>query len=1096
MDLRLLGPLEAHFEGRPIELGPRKQRAVLAMLALEPGRTVSTGRLVEGLWGDEPPASAPKMLQLYVSHLRRALEGDGVRIVTRGRGYELQLSDGEVDAVRFERLLEESQPREALALWRGDALADVADEPFAAAEIRRLGDLRLRATESAIDGDLAAGRHVEVLGELERMVAEHPLREHLHAQQMLALYRSGRQSEALAAYRDARHELVEQIGVEPGAELRRLQEAILAQDPALDLPAIDDVEPATSPRPPSRAPSRGWLIAAAALLLAGVVAFGVIRVLEPDSLPGIDENAVGLIDRDGRITKQIPVGGAPSAAVAGGSAVWIANAADGTVSRIDRDQGQLTTIDVGGEPTAVAYGGGSLWVADGQGGRVDQVDSRTNRIVHRLPAGNAPRGVAVAGGAVWLTSAVDGQVDRLDLAHEGRVHRTDVAGGPAAIAAGAGAVWVAGEQDGVVTKLDPRSGAVLKPIGVGNGPAAIAVGYGGVWVANRDDGTVTRIDASTGAVSDTVRVGGGPVAVAAGLGAVWVADAGTDTVIRIDPKTRRPSRRVAVGSAPSALAVTGGSVWAAATVSRGGHRGGTLRFASPASVCNCLDPASYDGNMYPVLSLTYDGLVAYRRIPGVGGSTIVPDLAASVPEPSDGGRTYTFQLRPGLRFSDGTPVRPEDFRASIERTVRINLATQEAPPYYAGIAGAESCSRKRCDLAKGIVTDVAARTITIHLRRPDAEFLHKLAIPLAYVLPASAPATLIRRPQPGTGPYTIAAFAPGRSVRLARNPRFRSWSAEARPAGFPDTIDVTTSDDDAGRIAAVQHGHSDAVAVAGVFSGFVTVDQGRALALADPSHLITTPEPSIYSLFLNVHAPPFDDVRVRRALNYAVDRRRVVELVGGSGGAGLLCQLVPPGLPGYAPACPYTRDASPGGGWSAPDVARARRLVAESGTRGTRVQLMAPPKYAAVVQYAGGVLRRLGYRVRVRVFQDPNRYFDYVSDTKHHVQAGFTPWLTDFLTPSNFFDPLSCTYLLQHSIHNANYARFCDPAIDAAHAAAVAARGTDANARWAALDRRVMAAAPWVPLFSRRGLLLVSDRVGNAQTHQVLGPLLDQFWVR
>ena len=370
----------------------------------------------------------------------------------------------------------------------------------------------------------------------------------------------------------------------------------------------------------------------------------------------------------------------------------------------------------------------------------------------------------------------------------------------------------------------------------------------------------------------------------------------------------------------------------------------------------------------------------------------MPDLAASVPEPSDGGRTYTFQLRPGLRFSDGTPVRPEDFRASIERTVRISLALQAAPPYYGGIAGAESCSAKRCDLAKGIVTDAAARTITIHLRRPDADFLHKLAIPLAYVLPSSAPAKLIRRqPPPGTGPYMIAAFAPGRSVRLVRNPRFHSWSAEARPDGFPDTIDVTTSDDDAARIAAVRARPRRRRRRRGRA-------QRRADGRPEPRARARRPEPphdgnraDHVSLFLNVREPPFDDVRVRRALNYAVDRRRVVELVGGSGVAGLSCQLVPPGLPGYAPACPYTRDASPGGGWSAPDVARARRLVAASGTRGARVQIMGPPKYAAVVRYAGGVLRRLGYRVRVRVFPDPDSYFDYVSDSEPPRPGGVHP---------------------------------------------------------------------------------------------------------
>ena len=190
MDLRLLGPLEARLEDGPIELGPRKQRAVLAMLALEVGHTVSADLLVEGLWGESPPASAPKMVQLYVSRLRRVLDGNGARIVTRGRGYELRLPEDAVDAVRFERLVD-TQPREAIALWRGAALADLADEPFAAAEIRRLEELRWRATELAIDADLAAGRHAAVIGELDALVARESLRERLHGQRMLALYRSG-----------------------------------------------------------------------------------------------------------------------------------------------------------------------------------------------------------------------------------------------------------------------------------------------------------------------------------------------------------------------------------------------------------------------------------------------------------------------------------------------------------------------------------------------------------------------------------------------------------------------------------------------------------------------------------------------------------------------------------------------------------------------------------------------------------------------------------------------------------------------------------------------------------------------------------------
>jgi DNA-binding SARP family transcriptional activator len=174
VEVRLLGPLEVCLEDGPIDLGPRSQRAVLAMLALEPGRTVSADRLVEGLWGERPPPSARKLVQQYVSRLRRAFDGDAVRIVTRARGYALDVAGTEVDAVRAERLLEQARPREALALWRGGPLEDLADEPFAAPEIRRLEELRLRAIELAVDADLEAGRHGEVIGELERLVAEQP----------------------------------------------------------------------------------------------------------------------------------------------------------------------------------------------------------------------------------------------------------------------------------------------------------------------------------------------------------------------------------------------------------------------------------------------------------------------------------------------------------------------------------------------------------------------------------------------------------------------------------------------------------------------------------------------------------------------------------------------------------------------------------------------------------------------------------------------------------------------------------------------------------------------------------------------------------
>jgi WD40 repeat protein/DNA-binding SARP family transcriptional activator len=246
MQITLLGPVEASSVDGPVALGGPKPRALLAMLALDAGSPVSAERLIDGLWGDEPPATAAKMVQLYVSQLRKAMaaHGEPDAIGTRGRAYQLQLGRERVDAGRFERLLAQGAAREALGLWRGPALADVADEPFAAPEIRRLEELRASALEVAIDQDLDAGRHRELLPELEALLAQEPLRERLHAQRMLALYRSGRQADALEAYRQARATLVEQVGVEPGPELRRLHEAILRQDPALEPPGQ---EPPGSP---------------------------------------------------------------------------------------------------------------------------------------------------------------------------------------------------------------------------------------------------------------------------------------------------------------------------------------------------------------------------------------------------------------------------------------------------------------------------------------------------------------------------------------------------------------------------------------------------------------------------------------------------------------------------------------------------------------------------------------------------------------------------------------------------------------------------------------------------------------------------------
>jgi DNA-binding SARP family transcriptional activator len=261
MDFRLLGPLEVVEHDRPLVLGGGKQRSLLAILLLQANELVSTDRLVDQLWGATPPVTCVKSIHVYVSRLRKQLGDD--RLITRAPGYVLRVDQSELDLARFEQLADEARRaeprraalklRDALSLWRGPPLADLAYEPFAQPEIARLEELRMAVLEQRIDADLAVGRHAELVGELEALIARNPLRERLRYQLMLALYRSKRQAEALDAYRAARRELSEELGLEPGEELKRLEQAILRQDPGLDLrAAAARAAPPTGERTPER----------------------------------------------------------------------------------------------------------------------------------------------------------------------------------------------------------------------------------------------------------------------------------------------------------------------------------------------------------------------------------------------------------------------------------------------------------------------------------------------------------------------------------------------------------------------------------------------------------------------------------------------------------------------------------------------------------------------------------------------------------------------------------------------------------------------------------------------------------------------------
>src|SRR4051794_4860083 len=286
MLFRLMGRLEVSDGTHPIALGEGRQRSVLVLLLLHRNEAVESERLIDALWGEAPPARAAKMVQNYVGQLRRALDDRaGQRLQTRGHAYALRVQEGEFDLDRFEELAREGgdalargRPadaaawlREGLALWRGPPLADVAYEAFAQGEIARLDELHSVTLEQRIDADLALGRHGDLVGELQALVARQPLRESLRGQLMVALYRCGRQADALEAYQQARRALLDELGVEPGPALRELQAGILRQDPEL-APA-----PTAWPRPLGSSPRRRALLAAGgALLVAAAVGAAVL----------------------------------------------------------------------------------------------------------------------------------------------------------------------------------------------------------------------------------------------------------------------------------------------------------------------------------------------------------------------------------------------------------------------------------------------------------------------------------------------------------------------------------------------------------------------------------------------------------------------------------------------------------------------------------------------------------------------------------------------------------------------------------------------------------------------------------------------------
>ncbi len=730
---------------------------------------------------------------------------------------------------------------------------------------------------------------------------------------------------------------------------------------------------------------------------------------------------------------------------------------------------------------------------------VTPINTTTQRTVSAgVPVGQRPSGIAVGAGRVWVTNSIDNTVSVIDPNDQRRVRTFPVGTGPTGIAATGDAVWVTNAGDGTVWKLDPSTGVRLLAAKVGDDPVAVAVGGSGVWVANYLSDTVTRLDPATGQAT-TVPVGPGPSGIAVTDNAVWVTLEYAGQVVKIDPVTNLVTSRVAVAGAPHGIATLGNRLWLASGPSYAGHRGGQLRTRTAAM--DDLEPAHLVPGAGFVPSLTHDGLVSYAQTTGAAGATLVGDLADAVPART--GTVYVFHLRPGIRYDNGQPLQARDVRYSFERLFRAGdrgfAATTEAG--FTGIVGAAACLRRpaTCDLSQGIQTNDQARTVRIRLTRPNPLFLNRLAeqfVVVPYGTPINARS---RGPVHGTGPYTVTRFVPNHRVELQRNPYFRQWSRAAQPDGYPDSIVVDIGPITPATVDQIARDQLDFVLPLDAMD--LPAATVRTAALGHRLQLLDAPALAVGMAILNTRLPPFRDPRVRKALNYAVDRDKLARrrMAIGLVTATPTCQVLIPGIAGYRPYCPYT--ISPDSGrWLDPDLTTARRLVRESGTAGQQVTVWEPSShYDPDGAYFVEVLNALGYKAHLHTPRpDFFTYLDRVLEPGR-AQLAVLAWSS---TPSgdDLTQHLLCrSFDAAHHNFYSNFGAFCDPRIDREYDAALRLAVNDptaANQLWAQIDQQLVDAAPWVPAWNTSTPALASPRVGNVTPHFLFGVLLDQLWIQ
>jgi peptide/nickel transport system substrate-binding protein len=511
-----------------------------------------------------------------------------------------------------------------------------------------------------------------------------------------------------------------------------------------------------------------------------------------------------------------------------------------------------------------------------------------------------------------------------------------------------------------------------------------------------------------------------------------------------------------LGSA--AVAVFGLAACGGSNSSDGGTLTGTY-----SSFPDFLDPAlSYSQEGWTAMYNTYIPLLTYAHANGAEGGKVVPGLAKSLPKVSDGGKTYTLALRPGLKYSNGQPVKASDFTGTLERTFRVS---SPGSPFYEAIVGATAFAEKKSDGISGIETDDKTGEIVIHLTQPRGTFSNELGMLFVAPLPAGTPdEDLSANPPPATGPYMITKSQPGRGWEYARNPQWAKVNGKAMPdlePGHFDKIKIDVVSNDSSAVNDVEQDRIDWMQPPPPPDRYPEVK-----AKYEGTQFRVEKTISNYYFWMNTTHTPFDDLEVRKAVNYAIDTDALERIYTGQLAANH--QILPPGMPGHVEFDLYPHN-----------LAKAKEMIAKANPadRDITVWTNSEPENREAGEYYEGVLKELGFNTKLKVINSANYFTLMGNRSTPDLDTGWVDWFEDYPHPNDFFQPLLDGESIQPN-NNTNLAEMDVPELNAKIAELGAQElGPEQEAEYAALDKAYMELAPWAPYGTRTTSTFVSSKI-------------------